>query len=76
MTKRESWKTVIQIVITLLTAIATSLGVSSCKSVKPKSCLPQVEVGKTKAYKPLLPIKRLFLTERVNDSTKNGVKEK
>ena len=28
--KKETWKTVIQIVISVLTAIATSLGVSSC----------------------------------------------
>ena len=28
--KKEKWKTVIQIVISILTAIATSLGVSSC----------------------------------------------
>ena len=28
--KKETWKTVIQIVISILTAIATSLGVSSC----------------------------------------------
>ena len=30
--KKEKWKTVIQIVISVLTAIATSLGVSSCMS--------------------------------------------
>ena len=30
--KKETWKTVIQIVISVLTAIATSLGVSSCIS--------------------------------------------
>ena len=30
--KKETWKTVIQIVISVLTAIATSLGVSSCMS--------------------------------------------
>lgn len=28
--KKETWKTVIQIVISILTAIATSLGVTSC----------------------------------------------
>lgn len=28
--KEETWKTVIQIVISILTAIATSLGVTSC----------------------------------------------
>ena len=28
--KKESWKTVIQIVISILTALATSLGVTSC----------------------------------------------
>ena len=28
--KKEIWKTVIQIVISILTAIATSLGVTSC----------------------------------------------
>ena len=28
--KKETWKTVIQIVVSVLTAIATSLGVSSC----------------------------------------------
>ena len=28
--KEETWKTVIQIVISILTAIATSLGVPSC----------------------------------------------
>lgn len=30
--KKETWKTVIQIVISVLTAIATSLGISSCMS--------------------------------------------
>lgn len=28
--KKESWKTVIQIIVSILTAIATTLGVSSC----------------------------------------------
>ena len=28
--KKETWKTVIQIVISILTAIATSFGVTSC----------------------------------------------
>jgi len=28
--KKESWKTVIQIIISILTAIATTMGVSSC----------------------------------------------
>ncbi|MDE6003733.1 MAG: smalltalk protein [Prevotella sp.] len=28
--KRETWKTVIQIVVSILTAIATTLGVTSC----------------------------------------------
>ncbi|MQO09125.1 smalltalk protein [Prevotella copri] len=28
--KKETWKTVIQIAISILTAIATSLGVTSC----------------------------------------------
>lgn len=28
--KKETWKTVIQIVISILTTIATSLGVTSC----------------------------------------------
>ena len=28
--KKESWKTVIQIVISILTAIATTMGVTSC----------------------------------------------
>ena len=28
--KKETWKTVIQIIVSVLTAIATSLGVSSC----------------------------------------------
>ncbi|MBV3431083.1 smalltalk protein [Prevotella copri] len=30
--KKETWKTVIQILISILTAIATSLGVTSCMS--------------------------------------------
>ena len=30
--KRETWKTVFQIVISILTAIAASLGVTSCMS--------------------------------------------
>ena len=30
--KKETWKTVFQIVISILTAIATSLGVTSCMS--------------------------------------------
>jgi hypothetical protein len=28
--KKESWKTVIQIIISILTAIATTMGVTSC----------------------------------------------
>ena len=28
--KKETWKTIIQIAISILTAIATTLGVSSC----------------------------------------------
>ena len=28
--KKENWKTVIQIIVSILTAIATTLGVSSC----------------------------------------------
>ena len=28
--KRETWKTIIQIAISILTAIATTLGVTSC----------------------------------------------
>ena len=28
--KKETWKTVIQIIVSILTAIATTLGVSSC----------------------------------------------
>ena len=28
--KKETWKNIIQIVVTILTAIATSLGVASC----------------------------------------------
>ncbi|MDO4981178.1 MAG: smalltalk protein [Prevotellaceae bacterium] len=30
MFKRESWKLIIQVVISVLTAIATTLGVTSC----------------------------------------------
>ena len=30
--KKEIWKTVIQILISILTAVATSLGVTSCMS--------------------------------------------
>ena len=30
MLKRESWKLIIQVVISILTAIATTLGVTSC----------------------------------------------
>ena len=30
MMKKETWKTVIQIIVSILTAIATTLGVSSC----------------------------------------------
>ena len=30
--KKENWKTVLQIVISILTAIAASLGVTSCMS--------------------------------------------
>ncbi|MBM0130496.1 smalltalk protein [Segatella copri] len=30
--KKETWKTVIQILISILTAVATSLGVTSCMS--------------------------------------------
>ena len=30
--KKETWKTVIQILISSLTAVATSLGVTSCMS--------------------------------------------
>ena len=30
--KKENWKTLIQILITILTAIGTSLGVTSCMS--------------------------------------------
>ncbi|MEQ2509238.1 smalltalk protein [Segatella sinensis] len=30
--KKETWKTVLQIVISILTAIAASLGVTSCMS--------------------------------------------
>ena len=32
--KKETWKTVIQILISILTAVATSLGVTSCMSSK------------------------------------------
>lgn len=28
--KKETWKTVIQVIISILTAIATTLGVASC----------------------------------------------
>jgi hypothetical protein len=28
--KKENWRTVIQIIVSILTAIATTLGVSSC----------------------------------------------
>ena len=28
--KKESWKTVIQIIISILTALATTMGVTSC----------------------------------------------
>ncbi len=28
--KKETWKTVIQIIVSILTAIATTLGVTSC----------------------------------------------
>ena len=30
--KKETWETVIQILISILTAVATSLGVTSCMS--------------------------------------------
>lgn len=30
MMKRETWKTLIQVIISILTAVATSLGVTSC----------------------------------------------
>ena len=30
--KKENWKTLIQILISILTAVATSLGVTSCMS--------------------------------------------
>ncbi|MBL1008719.1 MAG: smalltalk protein [Escherichia coli] len=30
--KKETWKTVIQILISILSAVATSLGVTSCMS--------------------------------------------
>ena len=30
--KKETWKTIIQILISILTAVATSLGVTSCMS--------------------------------------------
>jgi len=28
--KKETWKTIVQIIVSVLTAIATTLGVSSC----------------------------------------------
>ena len=34
MMKKETWKTAIQILISILTAVATSLGVTSCMSKK------------------------------------------
>ena len=34
--KKDTWKMVIQIAISILTAIATSLGVSSCKEAERK----------------------------------------
>jgi hypothetical protein len=30
MMKKETWKTIVQIIVSVLTAIATTLGVSSC----------------------------------------------
>ena len=30
MMKRETWKTLIQVIISILTAVATTLGVTSC----------------------------------------------
>lgn len=30
MIKRETWKTLIQVIISILTAVATTLGVTSC----------------------------------------------
>lgn len=30
MMKRETWKTLIQVIISILTAVATTLGVASC----------------------------------------------
>lgn len=30
--KKENWKTLIQILISILTAVATSLGITSCMS--------------------------------------------
>ena len=29
--KKETWKTVIQILVTILTALGTTLGIASCK---------------------------------------------
>ncbi len=31
--KKETWKTIIQIAISILTAIATTLGVTSCTAI-------------------------------------------
>ena len=33
--KKETWKTVIQIIVSILTAIATTLGVTSCWGTVP-----------------------------------------
>lgn len=30
MMKRETWKTLIQVIISILTAVATTLGITSC----------------------------------------------
>ena len=41
MFKRESWKLIIQVVISILTAIATTLGVTSCLETNPLPTSPR-----------------------------------
>ena len=41
MMKKETWKTVIQIIVSILTAIATTLGVTSCMGYKKRGAPDQ-----------------------------------
>ena len=63
--KKETWKTLIQVIISILTAVATTLGVTSCMQ---KSGKEETQGRKEKAAKKIKALKEAKASSKHKDA--------